>query len=179
MESLKIIAGCVLAAILYGIVHDQFTARICLEYFAIFHPPIFSTQSPTLLAIGWGIIATWWVGVPLGVLLAISARAGSHPTLRFSQLVRPISVLLLIMGCCAFVSGIIGYASGEIPEFIKNELPASLYRRFATDLWAHNASYLSGSVGGLVLCVITYWKRGRLGLSSAASIDNSVVLNRE
>lgn len=62
MEALKIAATCVLAAILYGIIHDQFTARICIEYFTVFHPPIFDTQSPMLLGIGWGIIATWWVG---------------------------------------------------------------------------------------------------------------------
>ena len=62
IETLKIILLCVAAAILYGIIHDQFTARICVEYFTIFHPPVFPTQSPTLLGIGWGIIATWWMG---------------------------------------------------------------------------------------------------------------------
>ena len=58
MESLKIVVGRVLAAILYGIVHDQFTARICVEYFTVFHLSIFQTHSPTLLAYGWGVIAT-------------------------------------------------------------------------------------------------------------------------
>jgi hypothetical protein len=58
MESFKIVLGCVLAAVLYGIVHDQFTARICLEYFTVFHPPVFQTQSPTLLGFEWGVIAT-------------------------------------------------------------------------------------------------------------------------
>jgi len=33
MQSIKIILTCVVAAILYGIVHDQITARICVEYF--------------------------------------------------------------------------------------------------------------------------------------------------
>jgi hypothetical protein len=59
MQSIKIILTCVVAAVLYGIVHDQVTARICVEYFLVFHPPIFPTQSPTLLALGWGVIATW------------------------------------------------------------------------------------------------------------------------
>ena len=31
MQSLKIILACVLAAILYGIAHDQITARLCIE----------------------------------------------------------------------------------------------------------------------------------------------------
>jgi len=73
MESLKIVFASIAAAILYGIVHDQFTARICVEYFTVFHPPVFATRSPTLLGIGWGIIATWWVGALLGLVLALVA----------------------------------------------------------------------------------------------------------
>src|SRR5215475_10424584 len=97
IQTLKIILTCVAAAIIYGIVHDQVTARICIEYFTVFHPPAFATQSPTLLGLGWGIIATWWVGLFLGLLLALSARAGSRPKLSAVQLVRPITKLLLVM----------------------------------------------------------------------------------
>jgi hypothetical protein len=59
IESLKIILLCIVAAIVYGILHDQVTARVCVEYFTIGHPPIFHTDDPTLLALGWGVIATW------------------------------------------------------------------------------------------------------------------------
>jgi hypothetical protein len=52
MESLKIIATCLLAGVLYGVLHDQVTARVCLEYFTVFHPDVFHTQSRTLLALG-------------------------------------------------------------------------------------------------------------------------------
>lgn len=62
MEFLKIVALCISASVLYGIVHDQITARICVEYFTVFHPPVFATTSPTLLGFGWGVIATWWAG---------------------------------------------------------------------------------------------------------------------
>jgi hypothetical protein len=80
IENLKIILLCVAAAIAYGVAHDQITARVCLEYFTVFHPPVFATQSPTALAFGWGVIATWWVGLFLGLLLALAARAGSPQT---------------------------------------------------------------------------------------------------
>jgi len=59
VESLKIILLSIAAVILYGIVHDQVTARMCVEYFTIGHPPIFGTDDPTLLGVGWGILATW------------------------------------------------------------------------------------------------------------------------
>jgi hypothetical protein len=97
LEPLKIVLVCVAAAICYGIVHDQFTARICIEYFTVFHPPIFATHSPTLLGIGWGIIATWWVGAILGAMLAVAARAGIRPKLTVVALLRPIGKLLLTM----------------------------------------------------------------------------------
>lgn len=60
MRFVGIIALALLAGITYGILHDQVTARVCVEYFTIGHPKIFPTTSPTLLAIGWGIVATWW-----------------------------------------------------------------------------------------------------------------------
>src|SRR5438874_13435861 len=94
MEALKIAASCILAAVLYGIVHDQFTARICIEYFTVFHPPIFHTQSPTLLGIGWGIVATWWVGAVFAVPVIVAARAGRCPPLPGSQLLSSIMLLL-------------------------------------------------------------------------------------
>jgi hypothetical protein len=62
--------------VVYGIVHDQVTARICVECFTVFHPPVFQTNDPTLLAFGWGTIATWWVGVLLGIPLATATRLG-------------------------------------------------------------------------------------------------------
>jgi hypothetical protein len=71
MESLKIIAVCIAASVLYGIAHDQITARVCLEYLTVLHPPVFQTQSPTLLGIGWGMVATWPVGAAFGILFAI------------------------------------------------------------------------------------------------------------
>ncbi|MGB7665981.1 MAG: hypothetical protein WBL66_01850, partial [Candidatus Acidiferrales bacterium] len=52
VESLKIIALAVAAAIAYGIVHDQVTIRVCPEYFTVAHPHIFRTGSLTLIALG-------------------------------------------------------------------------------------------------------------------------------
>jgi hypothetical protein len=109
MQSLKIILACVVAAVFYGVVHDQFTAHICVEYFSVFHPPVFSTTSPTLLALGWGVIATWWMGAFLGVLLTCAARAGSRNKIDASELVCPISKLLVAMGFLASVAGLTGY----------------------------------------------------------------------
>src|SRR5881227_1099648 len=108
MKFVSIILLCVVAAVLYGIAHDQVTARVCVEYFTVGHPPIFGTDDPTVLGIGWGIIATWWVGLILGIPLAFLARVGSRPKLSVASLIRPIGNLLAIMALCALAAGIMG-----------------------------------------------------------------------
>jgi hypothetical protein len=164
MEALKIIVTCIAAAVVYGIAHDQVTARVCLEYFTVGHPPIFNTQDPTLLGIGWGIIATWWVGVLLGVPLAVAARAGARSKRSVGSLIRPVAWLLLAMAVSALAAGILGWLLGRSGTVfligpIAQALPADRHAVFLADLWAHSASYLIGFVGGIVLIVIVWRSR--------------------
>jgi len=165
MAWLAIILMCVAASVTYGIIHDQITARICLEYFTIGHPPILGgTDDPTLLAFGWGVIATWWVGAILGILLAASARAGSRPPRSPRTLLRPLGILMTASACFAAVAGITGYIAASngwvwLLPHMAERIPADRHVPFLTDLWIHNASYLAGFVGGIVLCVVVYRSR--------------------
>jgi len=163
-EGLHITAFATSAAIVYGILHDQVTAHVCVEYFTIAHPPVFPTTSPFLLAIGWGVIATWWVGLPLGVALALAARVGGAPRLTLLELRLPILVLMLTSGVLALISGLVGaalVASGlaEIPGGWAETIPPAKHVAFSADAWAHVASYASGAVGGLILIAHTVWRR--------------------
>ena|SRR5579863_1246354 len=166
VEALKIALTCLLAAVLYGIVHDQITARICVEYFTIFHPPIFHTQSPTLLGIGWGVLATWWVGAFFSVPLILVARAGSGPVLRASEIRPQIVVLLAFMAVSAVFFGVAGYILARAGVLDTNWLTFSSSQevryRFMADWWAHSASYASAFIGGTVLCAMIYRKRLRM-----------------
>jgi len=168
MEALKIAGLCVIAAVLYGIIHDQFTARICIEYFTVFHPPVFHTESPTLLGVGWGIIATWWVGALFAVPMVFAARAGTRPTLRASDLLLSIVSLLAVMAACAVLSGIAGYVLARrgilATDWLTFTDSPALRWRFMADWWAHTASYTAAFVGGVVLCLMTYRKRLRLAV---------------
>jgi hypothetical protein len=168
MEVLKIWFLCIAAAICYGIVHDQVTVRICYEYFSVFHPTILPLTSPTVLALQWGVLATWWVGAALGVPLAIAARAGSRQTLAARDLRRPIGFLLACMAVGAMIAGTTGLLLAKT-GFVSNEwlswLSPEKHARFMADLWAHSASYFVGIVGGLILCVQTHFKRAPENLS--------------
>lgn len=165
MKSVQIIVMATMAAIIYGVLHDQVTARVCLEYFTVFHPPVFATANPTLLGLGWGIIATWWVGLPLGVVLALAARVGSQPSRLVAQdLVRPVIVTLLVVGCLAFLAGCVGWVLASwgaisVPPFVAARILASQHPRFMAAWWAHSASYLAGALGGIVLAIVTVIRR--------------------
>ena len=93
MHSPKIVLLCMASAIIYGIGHDQVTARVCVEYFTIGHAPLFPTASPTLLALLWDLGNV--VGRPdprrlgrVGLQGRIVAEA------RAADLTRPIACLL-------------------------------------------------------------------------------------
>jgi len=166
METIKIVVFSTLAAIIYGILHDQVTAHLCVEYFTIAHPPVFPTDSPFLLAIGWGIIATWWVGLPLGIGLALAARVGKWPKLTFAEVRRSIIILMLVCAVAAIILGGVGatlLASGAIAlappwdQLISHDRHVA----FMADAWAHLASYGFGLLGGLIVIGRTMWRRRR------------------
>ena len=163
---LAIVGMSILAACCYGIAHDLVTAHLCVEYFTIGLPPVCPTTSPVLLALGWGVIATWWVGLLLGVPLALCSRLGSEPQRSARDLLRPIAYLLAAMGLCSVVAGIIGHllaAKGvfELQGHLASRVPAAQHIWFLTDLWAHLAAYLVGFLGGVVVCVATVMGRRR------------------
>lgn len=158
MESLKILLLCVVAAVVYGILHDQVTARVCVEYFTIGHPPIFGTTSPTLLAFGWGVLATVWCGLIVGILAIAACRMGPWPKSGAAQLICPVLALLLVMACASLLAGVVGYGlarAGAIRLFgtIAARVPVSRHTVFLADLWAHCAAYAVGFAGGGVLCI--------------------------
>ena len=78
-KAVAIVLMCIGSAIIYGVLHDQVTAHVCVEYFTVVHPLVFPTESPVLLGLGWGVIATWWTGLLLGVPLASPPAQGLGP----------------------------------------------------------------------------------------------------
>lgn len=171
VEFLRIVALGIGSAVVYGILHDQITVRVCVEYFTIGHPPVFDTTSPTLLALGWGVIATWWVGLPLGVCVAMAARLGTRPKISALQLLKPVGVLLLAMGAVSLIAGVVGYfvakAGGVILlEPLSLAVPRERHVVFLADLWAHDAAYASAFVGGMALCYRVLRRRRALRQNS-------------
>lgn len=165
-EAVRIILFATGAAIVYGVLHDQVTAHLCVEYFTVAHPPVFPTASPFLLALGWGVIATWWVGLPLGLALATAARLGHRRKLGVRDLGRPVLTLMLVSALCAFAGGVMGavlVARGWPGALMGWEriIPPDRHAVFAAALWAHTMSYAAGIIGGVIVIGHTIWRRVR------------------
>jgi hypothetical protein len=177
LQFLAIVALSIAAAVAYGTIHDQITVRICLEYFTLGHPPIFATASPTLLALGWGVVATWWVGLILGFGLATASRVGVRRPMEARELLQPIGTLLAVMAMGALLSGGLVAAlaaRGKLAlwEPLASLIPAESQNGFLTDLAAHSASYFIGGVGGLVL-ISWVWRRRLRELPPNTSLERT------
>lgn len=166
MQKAKIVLLGIVAAVSYGIIHDQITVRLCIEYFTVAHPPLFHTASPTLLAICWGTVATFWVGIALGALLALVSQSEGLPPVSITRLGRGIAILLAAMAVSASAAGFVGFELARhsvvsFPVALGHFVPRTHHDRFMAVWFAHNTSYLIGFAGGGVWIFRIWNERGR------------------
>ncbi|HOP26246.1 MAG TPA: hypothetical protein PKX02_03525, partial [Candidatus Sabulitectum sp.] len=100
---------CVAFTILFGVLHNQVSARVSLEYFTIGHRALIHSTSPTLMGIAWGIHSTWWVGVALGLVLVLSGMTGGWEKRTARSFIRPLVLLFCFCAMASGVMGILGY----------------------------------------------------------------------
>ncbi len=178
LHAIEIVLTSIAACAVFGIVHDQVTARIAVEHFTVFHPKVIESQDPTALALVWGVLATWWVGLLGGLLLAGAARLGSRPKRSAPSLRRPLLIALAITGACAAVAGVVGHAlasSGAIwmVEPYASRIPKTRHVDELTVMWVHGASYLAGAVAFVVLAVVV-WRSRRVPEQTAGLTSGDV-----
>lgn len=166
--TVRVLLMVVCCAVAYGIVHDQITARICVEYFSVAHPALIHTNSPTLLGLFWGIMATFWVGIALGIPLALASqcRSSEQAPVPISELFGRVTKLLVIAAIAAVCAGVAGFCLSQnrlvsLPFGLEEVIPQDRHHRFVAVWYAHNASYLIAVCGGIWM-IFQIWKaRGR------------------
>ncbi len=151
-EMFRILGLIVLMAALYGIVHDQITARIYPAYFNVDHPDlgypaIFHSSSPTVLAFAWGIVATVPLATVLGTMIAIAAQAGGGSRISANDLFKPLLLVFGSMALMAVAGGIWGYHAWQADSKL------FVARREMADFCAHLMSYCGGLLGAVVLMI--------------------------
>ena len=148
---------------LYGILHDQFTYSISPEYYTKFKFYQFGFAdigteaifpNPRIQVSLVGFMATWWMGLPIGLILGFFGLRHSTPKQMFKITMKSIVVTIIV----AFITGIIGLAYGKF--FLSNNgvdwwFPENLIDRenFISVGSMHNFSYLGG-VLGLIMGII-------------------------
>ena len=155
-----------LAAVIYGLIHDQITIRICPEYFTVWHPQVSDTTNLTMLALIWGVIATWWMGTFLGIVLGVFAVAGPLPLPTTRTIIWTLARILIWTAACAILAGLIAWVSHlTVPFFIMgpelSRLDEDFHRRFAIDLIVHNTSYDVGPIATIVFGILLLRDRRR------------------
>jgi hypothetical protein len=165
-DGLKILGVSVLGAVVYGEAQDHSLIRYCPDYFTRMHPDVFGTEDLTLLALGWGFLATWWVGLILGGVLWASARSGEWPRMRWRQVLPGVVLLFIATGVATASTFLVARAVGFLApaELLVSveDLSADGQRRASTMLAAYNASYLTAFLGGFALCAWTLGRRRKL-----------------
>jgi len=157
---------CILVVLGYGILHNQITTRINLEYFTIGHHKIINSTSPTALGIAWGFYSNWWIGLSFGVLLSLASRAGNWTKRAAVTLVKPVCLVAVFSALAAGVAGFLGYkltGNGVLGLSVPLSLsiPVSERASYIAALWMHTASYFAGVAGSMILVLLVFLRRIR------------------
>lgn len=164
MPFLWIVLAATGIAVVYGVLHDLVTAHVCVEYFTKAHPPVFGTEDPALLALGWGVIATWWAGALAGLVLGLAARAGARPPVPARAVARALAGAATVVGGFAALAGLgVGLATHggllRVAPAAEQLVEPARQARFMGVAAAHLASYAGLVVAVAVLGVLLLRQR--------------------
>lgn len=143
----------IVAAGVFGMLHDQLSITVSPEYFLRykflqFHLPG-GAAAPRLGAAIVGFKASWWMGIPLGVLAA--AAGFIHPTARAMRhaLLWSMPVIMAITAAASLTGLFYGWfhtATINPADYQGWFVPPGLVqlRNYLTVGYMHNATYLGG-----------------------------------
>jgi hypothetical protein len=151
---LLFLPAAILTAGVFGAIHDQISYSVSSEYFTKFkfiQFRLLDAEIPERIrAAQVGFLASWWMGIPLGLLCGLAGFVQRSPTLMWRALIWS----LLISSTFALAVAIAGLAYGLaqtrtidpatyrgwfVPPDV-NEL-----RRFLCAGYMHNFAYLGGA----------------------------------
>lgn len=141
----------------FGILHDQVTYSISPEYFTKFKFIQFRLvdenmhmhMSDRAGAIIVGFMATWWVGIPIGLFYAATLMFFKNTENLYKIYYKTVAITFSI----TIIFSIIGYCIGLINEN-NHHIPNWYYPENLKDVYSfiivgniHNFSYLGGAFG--------------------------------
>lgn len=145
----------------YGIIHDQLTYTISPEYYTKFKFFQFGLMNygneaifpnPRIQVSLVGFLATWWMGIPIGLILGSVGLIHKEAKSMFLITLKAFLITVLL----AFITGLVGLGYGHFVLANQTEesftywfIPENLidFKNFIKVGSMHNFSYLGGLIG--------------------------------
>ncbi len=167
---------------IYGIIHDQVTYSISNEYYTKFkfiqfglnnwglgrnigtlNTPELQLQNPRLGAAIVGFLATWWVGMIIGVVLGLVGLIHKNGTKMFRVTIKAFLITIVI----GLIIGLIGLIYGKLilaNSSLNWHFPANLKNKanFIMVGSMHNFSYIGGLIGLIVSIIYSIKRKNNL-----------------
>lgn len=141
---------------------DLVTANVAVEYFTVHHPKVVESESPWVMALVWGIGASWWAGLIGGGILALVNSRLRRP-------LEPRRVLRMVMISCgvlwvAMMLVLIGvYGIGSLVPEEQRRPSFEGDRRLMAVAVAHLSEYILAGLATLILALRMVVVSRRLG----------------
>lgn len=152
VEPLVFVLQVVLLSCALGVAIDLVTANIAVEYFTVHHPHVVESKSPWVMALVWGIGASWWFGLIAAPLMWWVNTRRPIPISR-PRVLRMVGramvliwlVMMWILGCVYLIAGAIP-AQQRRPTFESD-------RRLMAVAISHASEYILGGIMTVVVMV--------------------------
>jgi hypothetical protein len=158
---LALLCVAVALASLYGILHNQISYTVAPEYFTKFkfrqfgfvETPLPARVRASLI----GFMASWWMGIPIGVLVGLAGLLHRSPSQMWRVTLRSMLIAVaftLLFGLCGLLYGYIQTTDVNMEQYRAWFIPDDVtdLRRFLCAGYMHNSSYLGG-----VLAIPVAW----------------------
>jgi len=157
-----------IAAGLFGIAHNQISYAVAPEYFTHFKFEQFGLQGAELperiraSLVGWR--ASWWMGIPLGLLGGLGLLFGKPPTVRVAGVWRALAAMAgttLAVALSGLIYGYLTTRTIDVAAYSGWYVPPGVdLRRFLCAGYMHNSAYVGGLIA-LPAAWITQIREGR------------------
>lgn len=150
-----VILGVAAMVIIYAVLHDQYIVRIAPEHFTVYHEPLWSITTPTLLAAAYGMLASAAPGLILGFSCFAFGRLGSWPKVQTKTILIGVAAVIVATELVAMSSGLLAWTLGHgiLPSFVypDNSLPLIVTQTIQIFCYAASALFSGILLLGLLV----------------------------
>ena len=149
----------------YAVLHDQYIVRIDPEHFTAYHKPLWTIESPALLAAVHAFLASIGPGFLLGIACAVAGWMGSLPRIPDRFVKRGVLVVIAGAEIAGLLSGWWVFSTGTsfYPSFIFPEETLSLVITQTIQV----TCYLASTIFSIALVCSILWKRAHASEADA------------